>query len=234
MTVRIIRHDVPLKLIFALLAGALLVGCQSRPSTQFDWGVRTSFHRTAARQTQQASEYRIDYRDSAVPTPTPRPDTAQPAWYQPHPRETVREEPLPEPTPAPTADVQFIWPLNGRVISSFGETAAGERNDGINIATSEGAPIHAAAAGTVSYAGDELKSYGNLVLIRHDGNYVTAYAHAEKLVVSRGDRVAKGQIIGYAGSTGDVSSPQLHFEIRRGVHPVDPRPLLGSERVASR
>jgi murein DD-endopeptidase MepM/ murein hydrolase activator NlpD len=230
MTVRIERHDVARKLIFVLMAGVLLAGCQARPSTQFDWGVRTSFHRSVARQTQATNEVHIDYRDSAVPTPTPRPDYT-PAWYQP--REAARDVP-PQPEPAPTADGQFMWPLNGRVISGFGETAAGERNDGINIATSEGEPIHAAAAGTVSYAGDELKSYGNLVLIRHDGNYVTAYAHASRLVVSRGDRVEKGQIIGYAGSTGDVHTPQLHFEIRRGVHPIDPRPLLGSERVASR
>jgi murein DD-endopeptidase MepM/ murein hydrolase activator NlpD len=120
------------------------------------------------------------------------------------------------------------------VIADYGSTLGGERNDGINIAASYGTPIRAAADGVVSYAGNDLKSYGNLVLIKHDDNYVTAYAHAERVLVGRGDRVAKGQVIGYAGNTGDVSSPQLHFEIRRGVSPINPRPLLGPLQVAMR
>jgi murein DD-endopeptidase MepM/ murein hydrolase activator NlpD len=124
--------------------------------------------------------------------------------------------------------------MRGRVLSDYGSTVGGERNDGINIAASYGEPIHAAADGTVSYSGNDLKSYGNLVLIRHGDNYVTAYAHSERILVSRGEHVAKGQVIGYAGSTGDVSQPQLHFEIRRGVTPVNPRPLLGPLQIASR
>jgi murein DD-endopeptidase MepM/ murein hydrolase activator NlpD len=121
---------------------------------------------------------------------------------------------------------EFEWPVAGHVIAAFGSYGNGERNDGINIAANLGEPIHAAAAGTVTYAGNELKGYGNLVLIRHDDGYVTAYAHAQNISVNRGDRVEKGQIIGTAGETGDVTSPQLHFEIRRGVQPVDPKPLL--------
>ena len=120
----------------------------------------------------------------------------------------------------------FAWPASGRVISGFGATSNGERNDGINIAMLQGAPIKAAAGGTVSYSGDELKDYGNLLLIRHDGGYVTAYAHADRLLVQRGDVVTKGQVIAYAGHTGDVSTPQLHFEIRKGTTPVDPDSLL--------
>jgi murein DD-endopeptidase MepM/ murein hydrolase activator NlpD len=123
---------------------------------------------------------------------------------------------------------RFAWPVTGPVISAFGSVGNGEKNDGINIAASTGTPIHAAAAGTVTYAGNELKGYGNLVLIQHDDGYVTAYAHAQSISVSRGDRVERGQVIGLAGATGDVDSPQLHFEIRKGVQPVNPRLLLAS------
>lgn len=133
-------------------------------------------------------------------------------------------------TPQATLDdldsARFVWPVMGRIIMPFGPAPSGERNDGINIATAMRTPIHAAAAGTVTYAGNELKGYGNLVLIRHDDGYVTAYAHADSLVVTRGDRVARGQVIGYSGESGDVSEPQLHFEIRHGVTPIDPKPLL--------
>jgi murein DD-endopeptidase MepM/ murein hydrolase activator NlpD len=126
----------------------------------------------------------------------------------------------------------FAWPLSGPVISSFGSGLNGERNDGINIAAKMGEPIHAAASGTVSYAGNELKGYGNLIIIRHDDGYVTTYAHAQSISVNRGDRVEKGQVIGLAGATGDVEKPQLHFEIRRGVEPVDPRPLLVADSAS--
>ena len=109
------------------------------------------------------------------------------------------------------------------MISNFGSIDNGGRNDGINIATRHACADPApAAGGTVSYSGNELKDYGNLVLIRHAGGYVTAYAHADRLLVNRGDFVAKGQVIAYAGETGDVSSPQLHFEIRRDTQPVNP------------
>ncbi|HEY1962650.1 MAG TPA: M23 family metallopeptidase [Rhizomicrobium sp.] len=125
---------------------------------------------------------------------------------------------------------EFAWPVEGKIIAAFGRVGDGQRNDGINIAANLGEPIHAAAAGTVTYAGNELKDYGNLVLIKHDNGYVTAYAHAESITVTRGDKVGQGQVIGYAGKTGDVSTPQLHFEIRQGVKPVDPKPLLLTSR----
>jgi murein DD-endopeptidase MepM/ murein hydrolase activator NlpD len=132
--------------------------------------------------------------------------------------------------PAPVTSAQFLWPVEGKVIVPFGQDEDGARNEGINIAASAGAPIRAAASGTVTYAGNELKGYGNLVLIKHDNGYVTAYAHAQSISVNRGDRVEKGQVIGLAGQTGDVATPQLHFEIRRGVEPVDPKPLLLASR----
>jgi murein DD-endopeptidase MepM/ murein hydrolase activator NlpD len=125
---------------------------------------------------------------------------------------------------------KFEWPIEGKIILPFGGGDDGVKNDGINIAAWMGEPIRAAAAGTVIYAGNELKGYGNLVLIRHENGYTTAYAHAESLLVSRGDSVRQGQTIAYAGDTGDVRTPQVHFEIRQGVKPVDPKPLLLAAR----
>jgi len=130
--------------------------------------------------------------------------------------------------PSAEAVPLFAWPVSGPVIARFGPDGAGERNDGINIAAGLGAPIHAAAAGKVIYAGDGLKDYGSLILIAHAGGYVTAYAHAQKIVVSRGEHVAKGQVIGAAGESGGVDRPQLHFEIRRKVKPVNPGLLLAA------
>jgi murein DD-endopeptidase MepM/ murein hydrolase activator NlpD len=90
----------------------------------------------------------------------------------------------------------------------------------------EGTPIKAADDGVVAYAGNELKTYGNLVLIRHANGYVTAYAHASEILVKRDDHIKRGQIIAKAGQTGNVAAPQLHFEIRKGSAPVDPMPYL--------
>jgi murein DD-endopeptidase MepM/ murein hydrolase activator NlpD len=127
-------------------------------------------------------------------------------------------------------DAQFLWPVKGTVISPYGGRANGERNDGINIAVPDGAPVLAAEAGTVTYVGNELKGYGNLVLIHHDNGYMTTYAHAEQIIVTRGQHVARGEIIAYVGASGGVAAPQLHFEIRRGTTPVDPKPLLIASR----
>lgn len=124
----------------------------------------------------------------------------------------------------------FAWPVRGNVIARFGPAGDGERNDGINIAAEAGMPIRAAAAGTVTYAGDGLKDYGNLVLIAHLGGYVSAYAHAQRLLVSPGERVEMGEVIATAGETGGVDRPQLHFEIRAGVKPLNPLPLLAANR----
>ncbi len=126
------------------------------------------------------------------------------------------------PEPPARSGRGFLWPVNGKILSSFGPKEGGLHNDGINIKTPQGAEIRAAEAGVVAYAGDELRGYGNLLLIRHDGGWITAYAHNEKLMVSRGDRVSRGQVIASAGSTGGVRDPQLHFEIRKGRQAVDP------------
>jgi murein DD-endopeptidase MepM/ murein hydrolase activator NlpD len=121
----------------------------------------------------------------------------------------------------------FRWPVKGRVIAGFGPKTGGAQNDGINLAVPEGTPIKAADDGVVAYAGNELKGYGNLVLIRHANGFVSAYAHASELMVKRGDSIKRGQVIAHAGQTGNVTSPQLHFEIRKGSTPVDPAQYLG-------
>jgi len=130
------------------------------------------------------------------------------------------------PAEAANAAGGFRWPVRGRVIAAFGSEANGQHNDGINLAVPEGTSIKAAEEGTVAYAGNELKGYGNLLLVRHGNGFVTAYAHASELLVKRGDQVKRGQIIARAGQTGNVASPQLHFEIRKGATPVDPMRYL--------
>ncbi len=121
----------------------------------------------------------------------------------------------------------FRWPARGRVVAGFGRTLNGTQDDGIDIALPEGTPIKAADDGVVAYAGNELQGYGNLVLIRHNNGYVTAYAHASEILVKRGETVKRGEVIARSGSTGNVKSPELHFEVRRGATPVDPEQFLG-------
>lgn len=127
----------------------------------------------------------------------------------------------------------FIWPTEGKVISGFGPKANGLINDGINIEASEGEPIWAAAKGEVMYSGNELKGYGNMVIIRHENNWMTAYAHASDIIVKKGDKIGQGDLIGYVGATGNVSEPQLHFGIREGKKAVNPEELLPRRFAAS-
>jgi len=136
--------------------------------------------------------------------------------------------PAPLPEPGMRTSSTFRWPLKGRVISAYGPKTNGSRNDGINIAVPEGTSVRAAENGVVAYSGNELKGYGNLILIRHEGGWVTAYAHNKTLHVKRGDKVTRGSVIAKAGSSGSVSSPQLHFEIRKGAEAVNPMKHLPS------
>lgn len=134
-------------------------------------------------------------------------------------------------TPAKAAETTsslptFRWPVRGKVITSYGAKTNGKSNDGINVAVPEGTPVKAAEDGVVAYSGNELKGYGNLVLVRHSNGYVTAYAHASELLVKRGDPIKRGQVIAKSGQSGEVASPQLHFEIRKGSSPVDPLQFL--------
>ena len=121
---------------------------------------------------------------------------------------------------------KFRWPAKGKVIANFGARPDGTHNDGINVAVPQGTDVQAAEQGTVAYAGSELKGYGNLVLLRHESGWVTAYAHNEELLVKRGDKVKRGQAIAKAGKTGTVDQPQVHFELRQGQKPVDPTPYM--------
>lgn len=121
---------------------------------------------------------------------------------------------------------KFIWPVNGAVVSNFGVVGKGRRNDGINIKAATGTNVKAADKGVVAYAGNELKGFGNLVLIKHSDGYITAYAHNDRLYVKKGQTVLKGEKIATVGSTGSVNTPQLHFEVRAGKKAVNPRTYL--------
>ncbi|MDD1536732.1 MULTISPECIES: LysM peptidoglycan-binding domain-containing M23 family metallopeptidase [unclassified Bradyrhizobium] len=144
---------------------------------------------------------------------------------------TTNVEEKPAETPAKAAETTsalptFRWPVRGKVVTSYGAKTNGKSNDGINVAVPEGTPVKAAEDGVVAYSGNELKGYGNLVLVRHSNGYVTAYAHASELLVKRGDTIKRGQVIAKSGQSGEVASPQLHFEIRKGSSPVDPLQFL--------
>ena len=157
---------------------------------------------------------------AALPAPANQPtaNVVSPAAESPEPPKVKQDATAGLPT--------FRWPVNGRVIAAFGPKPTGQQNDGINVSVPEGTPIKAAEDGVVAYAGNELKTYGNLVLIRHSNGYVTAYAHASEIMVKRDDTVKRGQIIAKAGQTGSVNAPQVHFEIRKGSTPVDPTRYL--------
>lgn len=159
---------------------------------------------------------------SAVPTAEPVTHGAPPGGNASAKSATASLE------PAHIPGSGFLWPVRGKVVSGFGTKAKGLRNDGINIAAPTGAPIRAAQDGVVVYAGNELRGFGNLLLVRHADGYVTAYAHADRLLANRGDKVRRGQIIARVGNTGSVATPQLHFEIRQGKRAHDPVALLGA------
>lgn len=172
----------------------------------------------------------------AAPAPTQAPQaTPAPAPQAAPPPPPVAANPPAAPSEAsPAAQPgRFLWPVRGVVVSDFGPKPGGLQNDGVNIAAPRGTPFRAAEAGTVIYAGNELRGFGNLLLLRHEGGYVTAYAHADELTVQRGDQIRRGQTIGRVGQTGGVTTPQLHFEIRRGTRPVNPMEYLGSQTAAN-
>lgn len=159
-------------------------------------------------------------------TPAPSAATA-PTAPAPAPATPPVVQTAAKPAPLPSGPVKFDWPLRGQVVAGFGPQPGGVQNDGINIVAAAGTPVRAAAAGNVLYAGEEVRGFGRLVLIGHADGYVTAYAHNEELSVTRGASVAKGQVIAKVGQTGNVTSPQLHFEIRQRNKAIDPLPLLG-------
>jgi murein DD-endopeptidase MepM/ murein hydrolase activator NlpD len=156
-------------------------------------------------------------RTSAAPAAEPR---AEPAQQEPRRPVTLR--------PAGPRPSRLIWPVDGRVVSTFGPKEGGLHNDGVNIAVPEGTPVRAAADGVVVYHGNELRSYGNMILIRHAGGLITAYAHNSTLKVVSGQQVRQGDVIALAGATGNVPTPQVHFEVREGSKAVNPVKYLPS------
>lgn len=144
------------------------------------------------------------------------------AWSSSFAAELSATHPKTEP---PLNELSFLWPVSGPLISSCGCSHRVSRY-GINLSVPEGTPIHATEEGVVVYSGDELKIHGNLVLLRHAKNFISAYAHASEILVKRGEMVKRGQVIARSGQTGNVSTPQLRFEIREGSVSVDPLRLL--------
>ncbi|WP_051247743.1 M23 family metallopeptidase [Inquilinus limosus] len=171
---------------------------------------------------------------AAAPTPT-APTPSAPTSIVPKPAAPAAPVPpvastQPPPAAAPQAAARgsgrFAWPVSGSVIAGYNAPLGGKPNQGINISAPAGTPIKAAGSGVVAYAGNELRGYGNLVLIQHGDGLVTAYAHAASLSVKKGDQVTAGQTIGTVGQTGAVDQPQLHFEVRKNSQPVDPKQYL--------
>lgn len=177
----------------------------------------------------------IPYRPSPSTPRASGPVAAMPV--SPPPATSVR--PIIETSAAPTeAEIiasgkgRFSWPLRGDIISTFGVKGTGQRNDGVNIRANAGAPVVSAADGEIAYAGNQVPTFGNLVLVKHADGWVTAYAHLGSTDVKMRQQVSKGQQLGTVGSTGGVNEPQLHFEMRYAptvkdkARPVDPALVL--------
>ena len=170
-------------------------------------------------------------RRPAPPATASRPPPAAPPPVRVHTEpETAKADPSPAALPH---GAHFGWPLNGRILAGYGAAPDGSRNDGISIEAPRGAPIAAIEAGTVAYAGNELRGYGNLILIKHADGWISAYGHCDELLVKKGDQVHRGTVIAKVGATGNVNEPQLYFELRRGKQPVDPRQFLATAPIAT-
>lgn len=167
---------------------------------------------------------------SSPAPPEPKPGSAAtppPISAVPSPRE-IPETPDANSaaTPPAAGTGPFLWPVRGHILATYGSKSDGSHNDGINIAAPRGTAVQAVDAGVVAYTGNELRGYGNLVLIKHANGWISAYAHCDAILVKRGEKVGRGEVIARVGSTGNVSEPQLHFELRRGQHAVDPREFM--------
>ncbi|HLO77254.1 MAG TPA: peptidoglycan DD-metalloendopeptidase family protein [Magnetospirillum sp.] len=169
-------------------------------------------------------------------TPEPRPGngaaTAQGQSPAPSSGAPAQQASLPPPPPPPLAGRGFVWPLRGEVINEFGPMAKGQHNDGVNIAAPRGTPVKAAENGVVAYVGNELKGFGNLLLIKHADGWMTAYAHNDQLLVHKGEQVRRGQQIATVGSSGNVTQTQLHFELRRGTEAVNPADYIKGDVIS--
>lgn len=175
-----------------------------------------------------AQPHDTDYVNERVTTQPLKPVTVARNDASPRVAPIAHDEDVAETS---SSAMHFAWPVEGHVLSPYGSTSNGERNDGINISANEGAPVRAAADGTVTYVGNEFHAYGNIVIIKHTGGYITVYAHERSIGVAKGQQVSRGQVIGTAGRTGGVEQPEVHFEVRYQTRPVNPGPLL-SQTIA--
>ena len=184
--------------------------------------------RLPARPTAAAASQSREQETRAKPRPVPDVPAVE--------NSSLPDEVLPERT-SPNAEssnalrlsekgLDFMWPHEGRVLARYGQIGDGRRNDGINIAGRRGDPVRAVADGVVAYAGNEIRGFGNLLLIRHADGWISAYAHNDQVLARMGERVRKGQVVSRVGSTGNVGGPQLHFELRRGDRLVNPERYL--------
>ncbi len=165
-------------------------------------------------------------RSRSISAPAPR--TVLP----PERVEVKRAPPTSSSVAPPPSSGGFLWPVNGRVLSRFGTLGKGLQNDGINIVAPRGTPVRAVQNGVVAYSGNELRGFGNLLLIKHAGGWISAYAHNDALLVKTGEQVRRGQVISRVGSTGSVDKPQLHFELRLENRAVDPERYLGRQTAS--
>ncbi len=204
---------------------ALRVGQQLRIPGRSDQARASQPTRQQAVNTQPKQVKQTRTAEVVQPQVSAPPKTVQP-------QQTASNDAMQQSAPD-MVDSGFRWPVRGRIISTYGQKPNGMRNEGINIAVPAGTSVKAAESGVVAYAGNELKGYGNLVLIRHANGWVTAYAHNSKLFVKRGETVKRGDIIAQAGQTGSVTSPQLHFEVRKGASAVDPMKYLGTKQASN-
>jgi murein DD-endopeptidase MepM/ murein hydrolase activator NlpD len=150
----------------------------------------------------------------------------QPSVVQVAVRSEPRSTPHATDGPPPLSGEGFLWPVNGKLIGGFGEAKDGQMRAGIDIAARKGTPVLASEDGVVVYADNGIRGYGKLVLIRHDEDYITTYAHNSALLVEVGANVRRGQVIARVGDSGDVADSQLHFELRKGRQPIDPETML--------
>lgn len=172
-------------------------------------------------------------RDNLPPPPGARSEpehkaaAGQPTPLSPAAAEASKTEATVAATPPPP---RFAWPLHGKVLTPYGTGSGGQKSDGIDIQATTGEPVKAADGGTVIYAGSDVAHLGNLLLVQHQGGYITAYGNNEALLVKKGDAVKKGQTIAKAGNSGGVASPRVHFEVRRGgSKTIDPMTVLPAQ-----
>jgi murein DD-endopeptidase MepM/ murein hydrolase activator NlpD len=164
-------------------------------------------------------------QEAFVFSPFPKPRPSERTHLE---KKRTRKNNIFLPKPSGRGGKYFLWPVRGTIISRFGPRRGGLHNDGINIAAPRGAPVFASENGVVAYAGNGIKGFGNLLLVRHSDGWTTAYAHIDKVLVKKGDTVKRGETIGTIGSSGKVNRPQLHFEIRKGSQAIDPMTELAA------